>query len=174
MLNTHSRSNFIAGGILIGLGLLLLLSQVLTANVWRYAWPVILTGVGLLFFVGMLVSGRSAGGLAVPGSLITGLGLILLYQNLTQHWTSWSYVWTLFLCFSGVGLWISGWWSQKPQQRQSGRSLLGVGLILFLVFGAFFELSTSLFGVHQLSSVLWALALIGVGVYWLVTRLRGR
>ena len=47
-----------------------------------FDWPFWVIGPGLLFLVAAIVSGVSV--LAVPGSIITGVGLILYYQNYTN------------------------------------------------------------------------------------------
>ena len=45
-------------------------------------------------------------GLAIPGSIIAGIGGILYYQNATNDWESWAYAWTLIIGFVGVGTFI--------------------------------------------------------------------
>jgi hypothetical protein len=126
-------------------------------------WPalVILLGGGLLYAASR---GRSRAPIAVPGALVTGTGLILLYQSLTEHWGSWAYVWTLYGLFLGVGLWLNGHWSDDHTARRAAVILMTLGMVGFLGFGAFFELL--IFG-HRPGSpqnVLWPLVLIGFGV----------
>jgi hypothetical protein len=80
-----SRSNpagrTVIGVILVALGVLFLLAQWFGLNLWSAGWPIAIVGLGLLFFVAMSLGGKSAGSLAIPGSIVTMVGLILLFQN---------------------------------------------------------------------------------------------
>ena len=55
-------------------------------------WPFWVMIPGLIFLVAAILSGVS--GLVVPGMIISGIGGILYYQNITGDWQSWSYAWT--------------------------------------------------------------------------------
>jgi hypothetical protein len=168
------RSNmggFIGGAVLIGLGLVALLAQFVGSNIiWNYVWPFIIVGFGGLFFVAMLVGGKQAGGFAIPGSIISGIGLILLYQNLTNHWESWSYAWTVILMLVGFGIFISGLWSGNDSQRQSGLRVLKVGFILFVIFGALFEIVFSNTFAPGFRQIVFPVLLILLGLYLIVSR----
>src|SRR3990172_8257141 len=87
----QNRSSLIFGAILIGVGILLFVGQVFDLMNWGEFWPFIVIGAGLAFFVGMFLTGKSAGGLAIPGSIITTIGLILLVQTMFGWWEAWSY-----------------------------------------------------------------------------------
>ncbi len=167
------RSNvggLVGGSILIGLGVLFLLAQFFNFTAWHSLWPFIVIGVGGLFFVGMLVGGKSAAGLAIPGSIIGVIGLTLLYQNLTGHWNSWSYGWTIILMSVGLGILIAGYWGDNAHQRQSGWRVLRVGFVLFVIFGALFELVFSGFGRTGLRQAFFPVLLILVGLYLVFKR----
>src|SRR5512146_1756668 len=125
------------GAALIGLGVIFLLGQVLRVDVMNFLWPVFILAAGAAFFIGMVAGGRAMGALAVPGSVITTVGLILFFQNLFGLWATWSYAWALIICGAGVGLLIFGSWSQLPDLRRAGQVVIGVGLVLFVVFGIF-------------------------------------
>src|SRR5687767_10207750 len=84
---------------LIGLGILFLLGQVFGFSLFSVLWPFFVILPGAAFLYGAFTGGKNAAGLAVPGSVITGTGLILLYQSLTNHWESWAYAWTLYPVF---------------------------------------------------------------------------
>src|SRR5512143_3118044 len=93
-MNNERRNNapLVAGTLLIGFGLLSLLSQVFRDVVnWSFLWPVTIIVFGALFFAGVFLGGRHVSGLAIPGTIIAGIGLLLLYQNITSHWESWAY-----------------------------------------------------------------------------------
>jgi asparagine N-glycosylation enzyme membrane subunit Stt3 len=70
-----------AGVVLIALGLLSLLGQIFRGfPFWSYLWPLVLIGFGGLFFVGMFAGGKSFAGLAIPGTIIAGLGLMMFIR----------------------------------------------------------------------------------------------
>jgi hypothetical protein len=75
----HPTNSIVAGSILILFGLLALFGQLFRGwDIWGSFWPFLIIGFGALFFVAMLLSGKSAAWLAIPGSIITVAGLILL------------------------------------------------------------------------------------------------
>lgn len=168
----NARASAIIGVVLILLGIFFFIGQ-FTPIDYGAAWPIFVVGVGVLFFAGMVAGGPAAGGLAIPGSIITMVGLILLVQNILHAWESWSYAWALILVAVGVGTAIQGYWSGRVDLRQRGWRLALNGLTLFLFFGVFFELV-----VYRTNTVLgkvfWPLALILAGVYLIATRLGWR
>src|SRR5919109_226778 len=143
--NRSNAGTLIAGAILIVFGLLALAGQVLPSIDWGAIWPLVIIGLGSLFFVAMVAVGKQAAALAIPGSIISGIGLILLYQNITGHWESMSYFWALIILFVGLGIYIMGWYGGDANQKRSGFGVMKVGFILFIIFGAFFELLFSSF-----------------------------
>ncbi len=157
---------------MIGLGLLALLGQLVGSSaVWGFLWPFIIIVIGGLFFVAMLAGGKQAGPFAIPGSIISGIGLILLFQNLTGRWETWSYGWTVIFMLVGLGLFISGSWSGNERQRQAGINFVKVGLILFIIFGAFFEIIFSSFFPAGLQQIIFPVLLILLGVYLIISRM---
>jgi hypothetical protein len=167
----RNSGSLVAGSILILMGLLALLGQLFRGfDFWGTLWPFVVIGVGLLFFVGMLLGGKSVAGLAVPGSIITMIGLMLLVQNLTGYWESWSYSWTVILIAVGLGIFIMGLYSGNEGPRRAGLRLMKTGLILLIVFGAIFELIFSAGQPFGLRQILFPAALILVGIYLIVDR----
>ena len=164
----QQTGGIVGGAILIVIGLLALLGQLFQGyDFWGSLWPFIVIGVGLMFFVGMLLGGKGAAGLAIPGSIITTIGLILLYQNLSNNWESWSYAWTLILVAVGIGMFIMGMVNGDQAQRRAGLRQIRVGVIMFIIFGAFFEM---LFHSFIGSQYLFPVALILVGGYLVMKR----
>lgn len=163
-----NRSNvgaLIGGALLIGFGLLSLAGQIFRGLDWGSLWPFIIIGFGTLFFVLMFASGRSGAAFAVPGSIVGGIGLVLLFQNITGRWESMSYFWTLIIMFVGLGIYLMGWYGEDAGQRKSGAGLMKVGFILFIIFGAFFELIFSSF-----NNMLFPILLILLGAYMILSR----
>jgi len=120
------------------------------------AWPLLLFGIGVLL-IGVAAVGREPG-LAVPGSVLTGLGLIFFWQNMNDAWETWSYVWALIPGFVGVGSIISGLLEGRGRNAfRDGSSLIILSLVLFAIFG-------SLLGGLNLLGAYWPLLLVLVGV----------
>jgi hypothetical protein len=174
----RSRVTTGVGVLLVALGVLFLAQQLFGFS-WSGAWPFFIIAVGLVFFAGVVVGGRAAGPLAVPGAVITTVGLILLYQNTFDQYQTWAYAWTLLIVASGVGLLIDAAWRNRPERTQLGRALIGVGVALFVVGFVFFEFALNFSGLtDQLPSglggrivgVLGALALIALGAFLLLRR----
>jgi len=144
-----------AGGLLvILLGILVLLDRILSLQVHLFSWPLIVLGVGIAFFLGGL--GTRTPGLVIPGTIIAGIGGILLWQNSTGRWFSWAYVWTLVPGFVGLGLLVFAWMSEEAHEvhgaRLAARWLLAISAVLFLVFTTF------------LGPFRWFWAVLGIGL----------
>ena len=171
MSSQRNVGSLVGGALLIIFGALALLGKIFwNIDFWGTFWPFFIIGFGLLFFVGMFAGGRSVSGLAIPGSIITTIGLMLFYQNLTNHWESWSYGWTVILMAVGVGIFIMGAWGQNQSQRAAGLRVLRIGLIMFIIFGAFFELVFTAGRPFGLRSIVFPVALILLGLYLVLTR----
>ena len=171
MSSQRNVGSLVGGGLLIIFGLLALVGQLFRGfNFWNTFWPFFIIGFGLLFFVGMFAGGRSVSGLAIPGAIVTTIGLMLFYQNLTGHWESWSYGWTVILMAVGLGIFIMGTWGQNSTQRAAGLRVLRIGLVLFIIFGAFFELIFTSGMPFGLRSIIFPAALILLGLYLVLTR----
>ncbi|MCI0394321.1 MAG: DUF5668 domain-containing protein [Chloroflexi bacterium] len=164
------KSSIIGGLILIVVGAFFLALQMFPSLAEQLdidrQWPLLVVAIGGLFLLGAFLGTPS---LAVPGSVIAGIGSLLYYQNLTDNWESWSYAWTLILGFAGVGTFIRYTLQKQVATgiRRGGRQVL-TSLILFVVFSAFM-------GGWLDIDLLWPSLLILLGL-WLVikNRLRGR
>lgn len=163
--NRSNIGSLIGGALLIAFGLLALAGQVFRSLNWDFFWPFIIIGFGALFFVAMFAGGKGSAAFAIPGSIISGVGLVLLFQNITGHWESMSYFWALIIMFVGVGIYIMGWYGEDEGQKKSGASVMKVGLILFVIFGAFFEMIFSSFG-----NMIFPILLILLGGYLIIAR----
>lgn len=161
-----NRNNLIVGALLIAFGLMFIGGQLLNIRIGRFIWPffIIAPGAMLLSFS---FSKKVANGepLAILGSMTTTLGLMLLYQSVTGHWASWAYAWALLAPTSvGAGLWLYGSRKDRPDMVSSGKTVVTVGLIIFLVGAVFFEM---LIGISQLGGILIPVILIGLGGFLL-------
>jgi hypothetical protein len=156
--------------VLVGLGFLFLLVQLFDFQFGQWLWPLFIILPGLFCFVGMLLGGKSAGPLAIPGSIVTTVGLLLFYQNTFNHFESWAYAWALIPLAVGIGLMINGSWSEQPALVHNGRRLAGIGVVLFLVGFVFFELVLNIG--NMVSGIVAPLLLIIAGIYLLLRRVR--
>ena len=161
----HKQKSIIGGLILIIAGACILLAQFPAfSGVLDFSrqWPLFIVGLGGLFLIGALIDSPE---LAIPGSIITGLGLIFYYQAHTGNWASWAYMWALIPGFVGIGMLIaSGLDKTKSELRSEGLRLVVISGGLFLAFAIFFNLTWSFVR-------FWPALLIGAGL-WLLIRNR--
>ena len=135
------RQSTVLGGLLVLIGAILLIGQFVRIDIGHYGWPffVIAPGV-LLMVVALTARGAVSEGLAIAGSIIAVSGLILLYQNSTDHFESWAYAWALVFPGSiGVGMLLYGLTAGRPGNVRAGTRLVGIAGVLFLLGAAFFE-----------------------------------
>jgi hypothetical protein len=154
------------GSVLVVLGLAFLAGEIGGVRFGEWLWPFLIIAPGLGFFVGMILGGPKAGALAIPGAVITSVGVLLLFQNTFGYFASWAYAWALIVVAVGFGLVMNGVWSNRPGLLHSGWRLAGIGLILFAVGFFFFEWIINLGGLDRLlgGRFLPPLLLIGLGV----------
>jgi MFS family permease len=165
-------TGLVIGAILIVIGILSLFGNFFSSMNWDNLWPLIIVGIGAAFFIGMTLGDKTQGGLAVPGSILVTIGLILFVLNSTDRWEAWSYTWALIICGVGIGTLINGYWSDRPNLRKQGLNTIRAGLILFLIFGVIMEFIFSITGVSPWGNLLlWAILLALLGLYLLITRL---
>lgn len=173
-MKSENKSNapLVGGTLLIAFGLLALLSQIFRGTLdWGNLWPIVIIIFGCLFFAGMFLGGRHVSGLAIPGTIITGIGLMLLVQSYTGYWESWAYSWTLIVLFVGLGIFLAGWYGSDEGQRGAGMNVMKIGFILFVIFGAFFEMIFSADRTLGARGLLFPALLILLGLYLVLSRL---
>src|SRR5213080_3873286 len=135
------RPSMVLGGLLILIGAILLIGQFVRVDIGHYGWPFFLIAPGvLLIVVALTARGAVSEGLAIAGSIIAVSGLILLYQNSTDHFESWAYAWALVFPGSiGLGMILYGLTAGRPGNVRAGTRLVGIAGVLFLLGAAFFE-----------------------------------
>ena len=152
----------IAALIFISLGVLLWLGTDLL-------WPMFILVPGLILMGIAYSGGKCAAPFAIPGMLVLGSGALLFFQNLFDYWNSWSYAWTLYGVFLGMGLVIMGQRTESDGLQQIGRAFIKVSLILFAGFAVLMELVIGVGGGRGLGPVL----LIGLGLFLLLRHTGG-
>jgi hypothetical protein len=163
------------GAILVIVGAILLGGQVLDIGIGDLGWPLIVVAIGVaLLLIGLVVVNES--GMVVGGTVVTTVGLVLLYQNQTGHWESWAYAWALVgPAASGLGLALWGIRSGDTKDVRNGVwGLLG-GLAFFAVGFLFFEGVIGISG-ERLPLDEWVLpaVVIAIGVVILIRGLLQR
>ena len=150
------------GVVLILLGVLFLVGQFvpgLWAIVGGYSWPLIVIGVGVILLVIGLLTGVP--GLAVPGCVVGGIGLLLNWQNNTGNWESWAYAWALIPGFVGLGTLIMGLYNRRRSEMSGGLWLMIISAVLYGVFASFL-------GGFNLLGRYWPVLIIALGVLLLL------
>jgi hypothetical protein len=161
----QNRTNLVLGILLILIGGWLVVSrQVPAVQDWldnNFTWPIWTIGAGLIVLLIGLLTG--APGMAVPASIIAGIGGILYYQNQTSDYSSWSYMWALIPGFVGVGTILAGLLGEHTRRNLAhGLNLIVISTVLFLVFATFFG------GLSILGDYGAAIILILLGLYILI------
>jgi hypothetical protein len=129
----------ILGLILIALGGIFLIGQWAELDWGAATWPfyVILPGVAL---AAIGLTQRHGSGLTIAGSIVTIVGLVLLYQNATDHWESWAYAWALVgPGGSGLGMLLYGVRSSNGKMARDGFWQIVIAIGLFVAGYLFFE-----------------------------------
>lgn len=165
------RGSLIVGFLLILLGVWFLVDDYLGIDLGQVGWPLFIIVPGVATYLGaMLLPHAPAKGLSAVGSIITMVGLILFFQNNFGHYQSWAYAWALVAPTSfGLGWMGLGLLRQNRELAQEGMRLAGVGLVLFLAGGAFFELVIGIGGFRRSwAGNLWPVLLIVLGIVLLV------
>lgn len=169
MSTNNDSGRQLAAVILIGLGVLFLGAQIFSFSLFGVLWPLFVLIPGLAFLYPALTGGKDKAGLAIPGAMITGTGLILFYQALTNHWESWAYIWALYPVFLGFAFTFVGRRTENRSLYETGNGFVKWGLMAFIGMWLLFE--GLLFGGNNaLISVLLPIVLIGAGVLMLFGR----
>ncbi|MEW5991960.1 MAG: hypothetical protein AB1736_11535 [Chloroflexota bacterium] len=138
---TEQRGMVVLGGLLLLLGGLALAGRALDIDLFAVGWPLLVVVPGLLLFAFALsVGGPSGAALAVPGGIVTMVGVVLAVQDATGLWATWAYAWAL-VAPGGVGIALLAYGIVTGQREiaRAGLPILATGLALFLGFGLFFE-----------------------------------
>ncbi|HKC18056.1 MAG TPA: UbiA family prenyltransferase [Candidatus Dormibacteraeota bacterium] len=126
------------GIVLVVVGLFALLVVLSGIDLTQNGWPLFIILPGLTLLV---VGFVSFGGVAtVPGGIVTMLGLVLAYANSTGDWPSWAYAWSLVIPGGiGLGIYLQALRDHDQAGLRSGRNLLFISLMIFLIGFVVFE-----------------------------------
>ncbi len=123
---------------LVVVGLFFLGVRLLDIDLNGYAWPLVVIIPGLtLLVVGFASLGTGA---AIPGGIVTMVGLALAYQNATDDWASWAFVWPLVTPGGvGLGIYLRGLRRRNATQTRQGLTIIFVSILIFIGLFVFFE-----------------------------------
>ncbi len=151
---------------LISIGAGLLFAHLFHIELIEILWPGFVIAPGLLLLWpsqrSMEQYNHPLSFLAVPGAMLTAVGLLLFVMNITGHFEAWAYAWTLVLAGGAAGLAYIYRFEPAHRIHNKVSKFTRVMLYLFIGFAVFFELV--IFG----TLTPWLpLALIAYGVYML-------
>lgn len=148
-------------------GILMFIAQLNDYDWLGVVWPffIILPGIPMLY-VALNSKRESTIRLIFPGMIVTGTGILLLYQAITEHWHSWTYAWALYAVFFGIGLYYQGKRLDNKADRSMGRNLILGGTGVFALLWMLFE--GVIFSGTFTGAIGYALAavLFGSGLVW--------
>jgi hypothetical protein len=154
----------------IGLGIALLIiggllfaGQLFGIGVDDVGWPAIVIGIGVVILVLGLFVNREQG-MVIGGTVVTTVGLVLLYQDQTGRWETWAYAWALVgPAASGLGMLLWGVRQADPTEIRNGTWALLTGLGIFVVGFLFFEGVIGIGG-EPIGLPEWLLPVVVIGI----------
>ena len=175
--NQAERGTVVLGLVLVVIGGLALLGRALSIDILGLGWPLFVLIPGIVMFAGGLAIGGRAGlALAIPGGIVSMVGIVLSVQAATGLWATWAYAWALVAPGGvGVAFLVYGLITGQPDLARNGVPILLTGLGLFVAFGLFFEGVLHLSGdALPLAEPVLATGLIILGAAILVLGVMGR
>lgn len=167
MLNRQKENDYVIALSLMGVGLLFVLTQLFKIDIMDLLWPLFVVGPGavLVYWAAQARGDDWLVWMHIPGMITLGTGLLLLYQNLTGHWESWIYAWSLYGVFLGIAfVEIAKSCPQAEELGFLGRGFIRWSLIVFVAMGGFVELIVANGAERRL---ILALLFIAGGIYFI-------
>lgn len=167
---TDRRPVLIVGSILVLGGIAALTLRLAGVDVIDFVgesgWPLFVIVPGLILLAASLFPAAPSGvGFAIAGSIVTVVGLLLLYQQSSGHWESWAYAWALVgPGGAGLGLLAYGLLFRQRDLVTPGLWLVAIAAVLFTVGFWFFETVFDSGRVPADLETWWPVAFIGAGV----------
>ena len=173
------RGPLVAGVVLVVIGLAFLAGRFVTVELGVDTWPLWIVVPGVAMLIGSLfIPDRGGVGLAIPGGIVTMVGLVLWVQSATDLYATWAYAWALVAPGGvGVGMFLFGLFRGYRDIVANGLRTILVAVGLFLGFAFFFEAVIGLSGnrIADLDTILpAALVVLGVVVLAMAFVPRGR
>jgi hypothetical protein len=171
-----SPPGLVFGILLVVAGSTVLVLRVADVSLGPSAWTLGLIVPGLAMLVASFaIPPRGGLGLAIPGTILAMVGLILYVQNTWDLYGTWAYAWALVAPTApGLAMLVYGAVRRDGDLAREGLRVTLVGLGLFVGFALFFEGVIGISGhrVEHLDQVL-PYASIAFGVLLVVLSLLG-
>jgi hypothetical protein len=175
--NPSAQAGIVGGLVLIVIGAAFLLGRLANIALGPDAWPLWIIVPGAAMLVGSFaIPPRGGLGLAIPGAIVTMVGLVLWVQEAYDLYATWAYAWALVAPTGpGLGMLLYGLVKRDGGLARDGLQTTVVGLGLFLGFALFFEGVLGLSGprLAGLDEVL-PIVVIALGALLVVLSLVGR
>lgn len=157
------RGALVLGAILVVGGVALLVGQLFDIRISELRWPMIIVAVGVVLLALGLFADPDEGKV-VGGTVVTTVGLVLLYQSQTGLWSTWAYAWALVgPAASGLGEMIWAARTSDPKRMRRGTWAFLGGLAMFAIGFLFFEGVIGLNG-DRLPIADWVLPVVVIGI----------
>lgn len=173
----RSPAGLVAGLVLIIVGGLFLLGRVADVTVGPHAWPLWIIVPGLaMYLAAFAIPSRGGLGLAIPGAIVTTVGVVLWVQEVYGLYETWAYAWALVAPTSvGFAMLTYGLVRGDRELAAHGLRTFLIGIALFVGFAVFFEGVIGLSG-HRFGNLdeIVPYVAIGLGVILVVLALVGR
>lgn len=156
---------------LMGLGGTLLLANIFNWHLMELVWPGFVIAPGLLLLWPAANSTasqqRRLAFLAVPGAMVTAVGVLLAMMNITGYFEAWAYSWPLVIAAAAGGMMYLKRFEPNHTIHERGYKFIRVMVMVFIGLVIFFEVL-----IFENYSPLLSLGLIGYGVYMLAKQRR--
>jgi hypothetical protein len=171
---SRGGSSTALGIVLVVVGVFALLVVLSGVDLTQNGWPLFIIIPGLtLMVVGFLSVGAVA---TVPGGIVTMTGVVLAYSNATGDWPFWAYGWSLVTPGGvGLGIYLQALRDHDQNGLRTGRTLLFISLLIFLIGFVVFE---SILGISgrdyfgPFGKAAFPVLMILVGIILLVRRMQ--
>lgn len=155
-----NNKKYIFGIALIVIGILGIVDKIFNIRLFTMGtlWPIFLLVPGLSFEVAYFTN-RKGPGMLVPGGILTTLGLLFLFEEITR-WQFLAYTWPIYTLAVAIGLFQLYWYGGKQKAL-----LIPICILSFFTFGAFFSM---IFGnvFHWMNrSLALPIILVAIGLY---------
>lgn len=128
----------VLGIVFVVVGLFALLVVLTGTDLTQYGWPLFIIIPGLTLLILGFVS--VGGGATIPGGVLSTLGVVLAYCNSNGKWAFLAYGWSLVVPGGiGLGVYLQALRDRDQSELRTGRSLMLVALMIFLIGFTIFE-----------------------------------
>ena len=128
----EKRSAAVIGIILVFIGGIFLITQFIPQLKIDSLWPLFVLGAGIIFLFFGFIRNH---GLLIPGCIVSYVGFVLIYQNISDNWNFWQ-LWLLVPTAVGIGIFLNETFEKKNPGKAFSAAWVPIliGITLFLIF----------------------------------------